>query len=433
MPKKAIRRKKWAVCRKKRRGVGRNGDIWGMKNGIMRLSLRAWHVKVFLWLWVVFYPLAEDMIRGGVIEWSEVFGRWILILPFLVLFLLFDLLIVPRLIERKHVGLYVGMTFTMLTAFVAFRYFQTSGRFDRMMPDPPAETMSAPEELGPEPDENLFRHAMPDRAEPRHRRKPRHGPEVHGPLVGAKPVVPYVMDGVIAFLMLGFDLTVALFFQMRKEREKMSEMEKANLQNEIRYLRAQLEPHFLMNMLNNIHGMIEVDPAKAQEMVINFSKLMRYALYDAGGQVVPLSHEATFVDNYIAIMRQRFSNRKVGISISMPEFIPDRLMVPPMLFIVFIENAFKHGVSYRQESFVEVSLTVMSDGRVRFTCANSVVAGRASGAETGRGIGLQNVRKRLSLLFGTDYDLQISEDLVTYRVSLEIPTSTNEKSPLHSC
>ncbi len=108
-------------------------------------------------------------------------------------------------------------------------------------------------------------------------------------------------------------------------------------------------------------------------------------------------------------------------------------MVPPMLFIVFIENAFKHGVSYRQDSFVEVAMSVMSDTRVRFTCKNSIVAARVGAQQqTDGGIGLENVSKRLALLFGKDYRLDIEEDLETYNVTLEIPTY-DEKHQMLGC
>ena len=402
-----------------------------MISKILRTDLRAWHVKAFMWLWVVFYPLAEDLIKSGVVVWDEVVGQWLLIAPFLVLFILFDLLIVPRLLERKRIGLYVAITLSMLAIFVVFRYFQMGRHLGDVMGGPKSPVCVA-DDFGPAPDGHGTRPFDVGRCVAPRQRESRPVPEKRSRHDGRRPVVPYVMDGVIAFLMLSFDLSVALLFQMKKEREKMSQMENANLQNELRYLKAQLEPHFLMNMLNNIHSMIEVDPARAQEMVINFSKLMRYALYEGGGPMVPLSHEAAFIANYIAIMRQRFSNRKVDIRVAMPDFLPDRLLVPPMLYIVFIENAFKHGVSYRQESFVDVSLVVMSDGRVRFLCSNSVVPGRNLEATAGRGIGLQNVRKRLDLLFGDEYKLDISEDLASYSVSLEIPTTTDEKRPLHS-
>ncbi len=380
---------------------------------ISKFSLKPWHVKVFLWLWVFIYPVVACLSSTGSVTWSYIVEKWVSFVPFIVLFMMFDLLIIPHLLERKRTALYVVAAVGLLTVFTIFRYFsgprgEPHGQEDRT---PPHDVEMRHDDRHAPPDGLWFSQAPPPKPSDERQAK------------GMRPVPAFVMDSVIAFLMLGFDLTVALLFQMQKESEKMRQMESANLQNEIKYLKAQLNPHFLMNMLNNIHSMIEVDPAKAQEMVINFSKLLRYALYEGGGQLVQLSHEAAFISNYVTVMRQRFSSRKVDVTLSMPDFIPERLMVPPMLFIVFIENAFKHGVSYRQDSFVEVTMAVMSDARVRFTCKNSIVAARVgSQQQTDGGIGLENVSKRLALLFGKDYRLDIEEDLETYNVTLEIPT-----------
>lgn len=389
---------------------------------ISKFRLKPWHVKVFLWLWVFLYPVGACLSGTGSVAWSYIVEKWVSFVPFIVLFMMFDLLIIPHLLERKRTALYVVAAIGLLVVFIVFRYFNGPSEEPRNQEGrtPPNEAEMRHGDHPEPPDGHWFHQSPPPK------------PNGEGMTKGMRPVPAFVMDSVIAFLMLGFDLTVALLFQMQKESEKMRQMESANLQNEIKYLKAQLNPHFLMNMLNNIHSMIEVDPTKAQEMVINFSKLLRYALYEGGGQLVPLSHEAAFISNYVTVMRQRFSSRKVDVSLSMPDFIPERLMVPPMLFIVFIENAFKHGVSYRQDSFVEVTMSVMSDARVRFTCKNSIVAARVGSSQTDGGIGLENVSKRLALLFGKDYRLDIEEDLETYNVTLEIPTYDEKHQMLGS-
>ena len=409
-----VHRRKIATCRILMPLDYRNNDICPRHvkgqtmKAVSKFHLKPWHVKAFLWLWVMLYPVVTCLAGDNGGSWGDVVEKWGSFVPFLVLYLMFDLLVVPRLLQRKHIVMYIAAALGMLSLFVFYEYQKSPSIGPRTdMTIHPHDAQPPRDARPPMRDDSHFRPSPP--------------PGMQDVRKGSRPVPGYVIDGVIAFLMMGFDLTVALLFQMQKEREKMRQMESANLQNEIKYLKAQLNPHFLMNMLNNIHSMIEVDPAKAQEMVINFSKLLRYALYEGGAPMVSLSHEAAFISNYVTVMRQRFSSRKVDISLSIPDFIPERLMVPPMLFIVFIENAFKHGVSYRQNSFVEVTLSVMSDMRVRFTCRNSVVAAKVSTGQAG-GIGLENVTKRLSLLFGTDYRLDIEEDIESYNVTLEIPT-----------
>ena len=240
---------------------------------------------------------------------------------------------------------------------------------------------------------------------------------------------PLLLDLVIATLMLGFDLAISLFSRYQEEQEKARRLEAAHLRHELEHLKAQVNPHFFMNMLNNIHGMVEMDPAKAQVMIMELSKLMRYVLYEGAQQRTLLYKETDFIASYVELMRKRYSSRKVRISLELPEDNRERVILPPLLFISIIENAFKHGISYQSPSFVEIRL-YMEKETLRLDCVNSIH--RRPGKESGTGgVGLANLRQRLQLLYGNGFRLDITEKDEIYHVNLTIPCEY-ETDTMHS-
>ena len=172
-----------------------------------------------------------------------------------------------------------------------------------------------------------------------------------------------------------------------------------------------------MNTLNNIHALVDIDPQKAQETIVELSKMMRYVLYEGDRKGVPLSKEMEFIRTYVKLMQLRYTD-KVRITLDLPAEVPDRTL-PPLMLISFVENAFKHGVSYQRESFIEMKASVEGN-RLLFTCRNSKAD--KPNEEKG-GVGLANVRKRLNLLFDHDYVLRIHDAADVYSVELNIPLS----------
>ncbi len=250
------------------------------------------------------------------------------------------------------------------------------------------------------------------------------GPHPFRP-VGHRPIPewlpkPLLLDLVIAVLMLGFDLAIALLFRYQEGQEKARRLETEHLRYELEHLKAQVNPHFLMNMLNNIHGMVEMDPAKAQVMIMELSRLMRYVLYEGAKPRTSLCREADFIAGYVELMRKRYSSRKVHISLELPERNRKRVLLPPLLFISIIENAFKHGISYQSPSFVKIRLCMEND-KLRLECMNSIHRRPPKESSAG-GVGLANLRQRLQLLYGDGFTLDIAEkDGKTYQVKLIIP------------
>jgi LytS/YehU family sensor histidine kinase len=215
--------------------------------------------------------------------------------------------------------------------------------------------------------------------------------------------------------MIGMNLGIKLYFKNDSDDKRMQVLERQNLKQQLEYLKYQINPHFFMNTLNNIHALVDIDPEKAKATIVELSKMMRYLLYEGNNSLIPLQREIQFLHNYITLMRLRYTD-KVTIKTDVPEQIPEK-QIPPLLLITFIENAFKHGVSYQQDSYINIGI-LFSDDRLHFECTNSKHPQKQS--EQG-GVGLTNVKRRLALIYGSDYTLDINDGDDVYEVKLDIP------------
>lgn len=248
------------------------------------------------------------------------------------------------------------------------------------------------------------------------------------PHPGPRPIMPLplFLDLIYDLLIVGVNLAISLLFQLFSDRLAHESLMKENAENQLVYLKAQINPHFYMNMLNNIHGMIEIDSEKAQDMVIEMSRLMRYMLYESSRPEIELSAEIGFINDYLALMRVRYPEDSVSINAHFPDAPTTRgILIPPLLFLVFLENAFKHGISYSSGSFVAVNMTI-EDGKLIFRCLNS--AHSDYGGDRRDGIGLDNVKRRLNIIYGNDYTLEIEKSDSTYSAILILPTHETKDS-----
>jgi LytS/YehU family sensor histidine kinase len=239
-----------------------------------------------------------------------------------------------------------------------------------------------------------------------------------------------IMAVVILILMLGMNLGIKGYFKSRREQQQQKELEKKNLEQQLEYLKYQLNPHFLMNTLNNIHALIDIEPPKAQQAIIQLSKILRYVLYESNSDRVPMNKEVEFMENYVKLMRMRYSD-KLTFSVSSPDD-GTGILIPPMLFIAFVENAFKHGVSYQAISFINITCKRYkghrNEDRLLWTCTNSKHAkNNTSDVPQQGGVGINNVRKRLDLIFGNDYSLTINDSDTRFEVTLDIPLGQRQE------
>jgi LytS/YehU family sensor histidine kinase len=221
-------------------------------------------------------------------------------------------------------------------------------------------------------------------------------------------------------LMSGANSMIKLYYRAIITDQRVTMLERENIESQMQYLMYQINPHFLMNTLNNIHALIDFDRDMARNSVMVLSRMMRHVLYDSGEKETTLDKEVEFVKNYIELMRIRFID-DVEISFNHPdENLCRKISLPPLLIIVLIENAFKHGISYNKNSFININIFVDKN---ELTC---VVANSRhySQSKEHSGIGLNNITKRLDLLFGNRYLLDIDDkDQSRYIVKLVIPVN----------
>ena len=225
----------------------------------------------------------------------------------------------------------------------------------------------------------------------------------------------------LVLFVLVFNICVRLFFFTIRRDEHFKELEKEKLRSELEYLKYQINPHFFMNSLNNIHALIDIDKVKAQKTVVELSNMMRYVLYDKSSTFVPMEKEVKFLGSYIDLMRLRYPD-KIEIKTDFSTE-PQGIYVPSLLFMQFLENAFKHGVTYKKKSLIEVSLVAdEAAGKVLFTCRNTLPdVSNPTALHASGGIGVENARKRLELLYGDKAQLHISNNGEWYNVELKIP------------
>jgi len=210
--------------------------------------------------------------------------------------------------------------------------------------------------------------------------------------------------------------------EWRKSETSRKEAEKALAEAELQNLRSQLNPHFLLNTLNNIYALIAFDTDKAQESVQELSKLLRHVLYEDKEQFTTLSKEIEFIQSYIELMRIRLSS---NVTVDAEYNLDPNSQTPiaPLIFISLVENAFKHGISPTEPSFIKIRFSEVQ-GTVRCLIQNSNHR-KVGYDKSGSGIGLEQVKKRLDLSYPGKYNWHygLSNDGTEYSSSLEIKTN----------
>ena len=209
-------------------------------------------------------------------------------------------------------------------------------------------------------------------------------------------IMHIVRNSTSLFLILGLSVAFRMTFRLFEVDNERKELAKAKSDAELQNLKNQINPHFLLNTLNNIYALIEFDPPKAQKAVVSLSKLLRHLLYDNNQAYVPLRQEINFMRNYIDLMRIRLSDN-VKLTAVFTDSEKGNTLIPPLIFISLIENAFKHGISGDKPSFIDVLLVEYADGIIKFECNNSYFP-KSESDKSGSGIGLDLVKRRLELL-----------------------------------
>lgn len=208
-------------------------------------------------------------------------------------------------------------------------------------------------------------------------------------------------------------------YMVSQEKIRQQEHEE-RLKSELSFLRSQISPHFIFNILNSIVYLIRSKSPRAEPVTIELSELMRYMLYESADAQIPLEKELDYLKNYIDLQRIRFED-DVDIRFQM-EGEGDGQIIEPMLMIPFVENAFKHGVGLVRDPQIDINIRY-DERALTFVVRNKVPAGPDSDKDNNSGIGLPNVKRRLELLYPGSHTLEINTEGEWFTVQLQLQFS----------
>ncbi len=331
--------------------------------------------------------LGWSVILGLSLMWSsdsnsdslDMYGLVNFVLNLVVLMFIYMvnyLIFIPRFLFKNRRAIFFVLNFVVLTSLLCMSYYsKEAGWFNSYLPDEAKE----------------FRPAR-------------------GLMFLARDLINYI-------LMIGLVTAFRLAERLQKSEEALKEAENARVKAELTNLRSQINPHFLLNTLNNIYALTEIDAQKAQKTIKELSDLLRYVLYDNLGDRVTLSGEIRFIKTYIELMSIRLP-RRVEIKTEFKIEENSSTMIAPLIFISLIENAFKHSVSASGEGFIEVCFEDRVErGEIYLSIANSNNA-KLQEDKSGHGIGLEQVARRLELQYPGAYSWDVTSDEQQYRSTL---------------
>ena len=224
---------------------------------------------------------------------------------------------------------------------------------------------------------------------------------------------------IVSFVIAGASTIIKIIGDWGKQLREKQELQTQTMQSELRFLKSQINPHFLFNTLNNLYALTLKKDDKAPEIVIKLSEMMRYMLYECNERRVPLSKEVNYIRNYLDLEKLR-QGKNVDIRFEVEGQLKEQ-QVAPLMFIPFLENSFKHGLNnHLTKGFVNIKMNI-DNNKVDFFIENSkpdappIQSHRRSG-----GIGLVNVKRRLDLLYPNQYTLKIDDTPKSYAVTLQI-------------
>ena len=329
---------------------------------------------VMVWSAIILVPVLNSQMMSEMhVNLENVLTAWRYIAPYLIIFLIHNAIIAPRYMLRRKYGKYLASNLALIISVFWLVQIYEDHLTDHLLKQNDPEALDA------------YRKASFSNLE-------------------------MYWNVVLGFFMTGANTGIKLIYQSMRDEQQMEALKRQNLQAEMDYLKYQINPHFFMNTLNNIHSLIDIDAAYAQDAVIELSKMMRYVLYESGHEAITLEKDIQFMENYIKLMRIRYTE-DVDIRFDYPNDLPHDVTIPPLLLIVFVENAFKHGISPKEEGgVVRIRINPLRDKGLLYisVCDNGVgiqpeqlaqlKAALAQPGERWEHIGVYNVAARLRLL-----------------------------------
>ena len=231
-----------------------------------------------------------------------------------------------------------------------------------------------------------------------------------------------IRDGITMILAAALAYALRLSKEHENMRRRELELDAERQQIELKSLKAQLNPHFLFNSLNNIYALITISPDRAQKALHDLSNMLRFMIYDAACAYVPLSKEVQFISDYVELMKLRLSS-SIKLECNISTIHTEGLSIAPLLFLTLVENAFKHATNNGSGSFINIE--ICTDGecvtcRVRNSCAEDNV--NSSKPLTESGVGLTNVERQLRLLYPQSHVISLdrSDNVFTAEIKIQL-------------
>ncbi len=365
-----------------------------------KIQLKLFEPIIISFIWVLLFtaPFLLGQFEDK-INWEHVFKVWRDYLPVLLIFFVNRFILLPKLFFKSKRLLYIisisGLIF--LTTGISFvNHTRSISHLERIRHEqrfPKNDSSKRKGILFPMNGKDKFKNPPPPR-----------------------PIPAYVSLFIFSVLIVSFDTGLRVSFRLTETEREKSKLEKENVGTQLAFLRNQISPHFFMNTLNNIHALVDFNTEEAKESIIKLSRMMGYLLYESQTEKISLHKEIQFINSYVELMQLRYSD-KVKIEIQIPGTLPN-VTFPPLMFISFIENAFKYGVSYQHPSYISIYFS-FEDGTLNFEIENSVHEIKEKSKNSG--IGIENTRKRLDLIYGSNYKLKLDDSPHYFKVKLNIP------------
>ena len=364
-------------------------------------------LSVLVWMLLFATPLLVSDFTNG-INWNLITKIWKEYSVLFLIFLVNRYVLIPRLFfkgKRRFYFLSIVSIILLFSATLFFmQYIFTGDRGKEHRP--PINQRPYPQEqaLRPTPEKDL---SPPDE------QAFRPPPDLRRPL---NVIPPFANLLVISILLIGFDSGLMFFSKWMQSEQHKLKVEKENIRNKMAFLQNQVSPHFFMNTLNNIHALIDIDTTEAKEAVIRLSRMMDYMLYESQSEKIPVTEEMRFIRSYVELMKLRITD-DVDLILDIPETLP-HIKLPPLLTVAFIENAFKYGISYEKHSYIHIQIEASEKD---FTLKVKNLINKEVEKRKSSGLGIENTRKRLELIYGKSYQLDITTIDNSFEVYLNVP------------
>jgi|GEM_PF-565969 len=353
-------------------------------------------------VWVILALGHEDML-------NFLEKNWVICIVQVIIIVVIPFTLAPKVLSRKNTMLLIafGLVALFVSALVAYQFSVISP------PSKPAQGIEQDFERGPPM-------GIEDDDEVTARRPPPRGRNGELTSFGRLLNSPFLINFLLLCLTFILSSVIEIFLFAKRKEEALILSKTETLKTELKLLKSQINPHFLFNALNNIYALSAIDANKTQESISYLSNMLRYVLYECERPFVPLQKEVDYIEDYIKLFVLK-SSKKYPIYTDFT-ISNTSIEIAPMLLIPFVENAFKHSnIESIIDSFIKIKIDSDED-EVIFHIENTLAEKDSAKDEVG-GIGLENVKKRLAILYPEKHTLNISEEKKIFKIELILKTN----------